>query len=320
MAYVIICNNEYQGEIDSFVHSYADDLTEAETELNVASSLGYSNCNIYTYLVTPDDLKGESNTTIDVLIEPQPSIDGTILETDFTTKNIKDVFNFNLQSQELTTSSKKITRYSRGLDSSPKFTRSEFDLNLSNITRSVNKNAITLSQLVTNDIYQYQKLNSYEDVTTGSTTSIVNLWEKTIPLDSVQSLGDSIELKASGNFSLSNNLKSIKFKISDGLADEVLMYNYQEEFRSKGIETIINWKAEMDIVKSATNSVYSSGSIMFNGISVEVTNTKVNIDWFKDLTLSIVGQVTQVEDTVIDDDIVIHSVIVKLPRRNIVAL
>lgn len=297
--YVIMCTNGYSEDFDgteSEANSLADNLTSGIG--------GGTKCYAFANMVLGPDENSQDEITL--LTEREPTIiDGPIIGTNEDIGKIAGILNLNVGSVSFTTSLKKKSRYSLRLDGSPKFSPNEFDENFVNIVSTINQNSLNLAQLITNELYQKQKLNLYDDVTTGSTTSESILWKGILATGSISTNGDVISLRSSGIFASGSDDKVLRFKING----ETILSN-TENINPNGI----NWFANIDIIKSGTQSCTTSGYILYNGQSVgNLNNTKTAINWLNSLELSITGQ----NETAKSGEITLSTVIVDLPRRTL---
>jgi hypothetical protein len=304
--YVIICN---QGEGDSFVladlgESNSQDAQSVLDNFNSQNVPGVSNCNIYTYLVLPDDGSG-IDTGVDVISEL--SDDDKIQGSTIGIKDIKDNFNINLSSVTFKKSS--------DLKTGTKFTKQEFDNNLSNLTKTINKNALMLNQVIVNEVYQNQNFNLYQKVEVDSTKTEVILWEAEIPSFAVTT-GLPIELKSYGMIGSIFEDKQIKVKINDVVV-------LSESLDSRISDNIFN--ISLDIIKSSTQSCVVSGYLSVNGSSAGgMVLSEANVDWFNNIQLSITGEIITESDSSVDlssgEGISLSSVILKLPKKPLISL
>ena len=310
--YVIICNQND----DSFVladlgESNSQDAQSVLDNYNSQNIPGVSNCNIYTYLVLPDDGSG-IDTGVDVISEF--SDDDKIQGSTIGIKDIKDNFNIKLSSVTFKKSSDKVEGFRKGLESSPKFTREEFDNNLSNLTKTINKNALMLNQVITNEVYQNQNFNLYQKVEVDSTQTEITLWDAEIPSFGI-STGSQIELKAYGILGSLEEFKTIRVKLND----EVILLNTTKAVTDK------LFHLNLDMIKSSTQSCLISGYTALNGSSIEnMTLSETTVDWSSNIHLTITGEITTKADSPVDlsagEGITLSSVILKLPKKPLITI
>ena len=296
--YVIICNTEN----DSFVYSEADNIEEAESEVSAGTAAGLSNCNYYAYLVVPNDGNG-IDTGVDVISEF--SNDDKIQGSTIGIKDIKDNFNIKLSSVTF----KKSSDLNRGT----KFTKQEFDNNLSNLSNTINKNALMLNQVIGNEVYQNQNFNLYQKVEVDSTQTEITLWDAEIPSFGINT-GLPIELKAYGILGSLEEVKTVRVKLND----EVILFNTTNV-------TDKLFHINLDIIKSSTQSCLISGYTALNGSSIEnMTLSETTVDWSTNIQLKITGEITTKADSPVDlssgEGLSLSSVILKLPKKPLIKL
>ena len=301
--YVIICNQEG----DSFVladlgESNSQDAQSVLDNFNSQNVPGVSNCQIYTYLVLPDDGSG-IDTGVDVISEF--SNDDKIQGSTIGIKDIKDNFNIKLSSVTFKKSS--------DLNLGTKFTKQEFDNNLSNLTKTINKNALMLNQVIGNEVYQNQNFNLYQKVEVDSTQTEITLWDAEIPSFGINT-GSPIELKAYGILGSLEEVKTVRVKLND----EVILFNTTNV-------TDKLFHINLDIIKSSTQSCLISGYTALNESSIEnMTLSETTVDWSTNIQLKITGEITTKADSPVDlssgEGLSLSSVILKLPKKPLIKL
>lgn len=301
--YVIICNQEG----DSFVladlgESNSQDAQSVLDNFNSQNVPGVSNCQIYTYLVLPDDGSG-IDTGVDVISEF--SNDDKIQGSTIGIKDIKDNFNIKLSSVTFKKSS--------DLNLGTKFTKQEFDNNLSNLTKTINKNALMLNQVIGNEVYQNQNFNLYQKVEVDSTQTEITLWDAEIPSFGINT-GSPIELKAYGILGSLEEFKTVRVKLND----EVILFNTTNV-------TDKLFHINLDIIKSSTQSCLISGYTALNESSIEnMTLSETTVDWSTNIQLKITGEITTKADSPVDlssgEGLSLSSVILKLPKKPLIKL
>ncbi len=303
-SYVIICN---QDEGDSFVladlgESNSQDAQSVLDNYTSQNVPGVSNCNVYTYLVLPYDGSG-IDTGVDVISEF--SNDDKIQGSTIGIKDIKDNFNIKLSSVTFKKSS--------DLNLGTKFTKQEFDNNLSNLTKTINKNALMLNQVIGNEVYQNQNFNLYQKVEVDSTQTEITLWDAEIPPFGINT-GSPIELKAYGILGSLEEVKTVRVKLND----EVILFNTTNV-------TDKLFHINLDIIKSSTQSCLISGYTALNESSIEnMTLSETTVDWSTNIQLKITGEITTKADSPVDlssgEGLSLSSVILKLPKKPLIKL
>ena len=88
---------------------------------------------------------------VDVVVEKIPPGDGYVVGINGGTtlkEDIAEAYGVNINGNELTTSQKKKERFNLKIDPSSKFSATEFDLQLENLAKTINQNAIALSYVM----------------------------------------------------------------------------------------------------------------------------------------------------------------------------
>ena len=311
--YVIICANSTDAEYE------CNGCTEEEAQ-SVADNFNSfeqygGNCNAYAYLVVPNDGIDGTNPGIDTGVDviSEFSDDDKIQGSTIGIEYIKDKFNIKLSSVTFKKSSDKVEGFRKGLESSPKFTREEFDNNLSNLTKTINKNALMLNQVIRNEVYQNQNFNLYQKVEVDSTQTEITLWDAEIPSFGI-STGSQIELKAYGILGSLEEFKTIRVKLND----EVILFNTTNV-------TDKLFHLNLDMIKSSTQSCLISGYTALNGSSIEnMTLSETTVDWSSNIHLTITGEITTEADSPVDlstgEGITLSSLILKLPKKPLITI
>ena len=195
----------------------------------------------------------------------------------------------------------------------PKFTKQEFDNNLSNLTKTINKNALMLNQVIGNEVYQNQNFNLYQKVEVDSTQTEITLWDAEIPSFGINT-GSPIELKAYGILGSLEEFKTVRVKLND----EVILFNTTNV-------TDKLFHINLDIIKSSTQSCLISGYTALNESSIEnMTLSETTVDWSTNIQLKITGEITTKADSPVDlssgEGLSLSSVILKLPKKPLIKL
>lgn len=86
---------------------------------------------------------------VDVVVEKIPPGNNTMVGiNDTLPEDIEEAYGVTINTNSLTTSQKKKERFNLKIDPSPKFSSTEFDLQLENISKTINQNAIALSYVM----------------------------------------------------------------------------------------------------------------------------------------------------------------------------
>jgi hypothetical protein len=85
---------------------------------------------------------------VDVIVEKVPPGSAFLVGYNVVKESIEETYGVTVRSNDLTTSQKKLQRFNIRLEDSTKFSKDEFDLNLTNLAKTINQNAIALSYVM----------------------------------------------------------------------------------------------------------------------------------------------------------------------------